>query len=522
MLSAVARWRLELGARFMTIDQLYTSTTMIQTLKTLCRLRTVNILGIALGIFWCLSPLGSQATQRVASIRTRTESSTAPFTWVDTVTSYRQWSNNASAATLNSIAAVQNAAMMASESIETTATDQWNNLKVPLLESLNISASPNWTTLANNSTQVYSSLIGIPIVNHNMLGSTSFNFTASYWYANCSNLRNTYGITPNPHALTNFTSEYSVFSANNYSLWLIAVLNRKLNDATQPSLPFILEVVGQASSAQPLLVHMDCNLTTSTVDLQASCDSTSTCSMDAVRYSPDYSQDTFFPPLGPGVHSDQNQTCLYQFLRNFASSFPASRTGTGSSIFERYLGGGLFQPSVQASFYATISNISAAEFGISLSELFNTYWLSSIAPVDVISGLQATPSSNDNSVENNLHVINSERAVYSQVQYLHCDMTWFGLLVVSSLLLFLASIAAGILRLFLRGPDVLDIVSALTMPNTVKVPGNGSFMDRDERSRLLAEKRIRLGDVSVGDGFGRTAIGDEGKVREFQEGRFYV
>jgi len=67
-------------------------------------------------------------------------------------------------------------------------------------------------------------------------------------------------------------------------------------------------------------------------------------------------------------------------------------------------------------------------------------------------------------------------------------------------------------------------VSAMTMPNTLRVPVNGSFMNRDERSRLLGKKRIRLGVASVGvdDGFGRIAVGDEDRVDGFQESRYYV
>ena len=510
----------------MTIDQLYTSTTMFQMLKTMFRLRTINLMAACLIFFWGLSPLGSQATQRVASLRIRTESSIAPLTWVDTVKSYRSVGNSSTPATLDSIAAIQNGAMM--ESVGTAASDQWNNLKVPLLESLNIPANSNWTAIASNATQVYSSLIGIPIVNQSTLGSTAFNFSASYWYANCSNLNYTYGIEQSPSSLTRYYApEYSVFSAND-SLWQLAFSNRTTNDTTtQPPLPFILEVIGQDSSAQPLLVHMDCKLTTSTVDLQASCDSTSICSMDAVRYSPDYTQNTFTPPLGPGMHSDPDQTSLHQFLHNFAASFPASplTSRSGSGLLERYISNSILNPFSTPSLYVSISNISAPDFGVNLSQLLNTYWLSSIATVDVIRGLNATVSSNSDIMgSSSPQVVHSERTVYSQVQYLHCDMNWFALLVVSSLLLFLASVAAGLVRLFLRGPDVLDIVSAMTMPNTLRVPVNGSFMNRDERSRLLGKKRIRLGVASVGvdDGFGRIAVGDEDRVDGFQESRYYV
>ena len=71
---------------------------------------------------------------------------------------------------------------------------------------------------------------------------------------------------------------------------------------------------------------------------------------------------------------------------------------------------------------------------------------------------------------------------------------------------------------------MLDIVSAMTMPNALRVPANGSFMDRGERSRLLGEKRIRLGDASIGldDGYGRVVVGDESRVNGFQESRYYV
>jgi hypothetical protein len=523
----VARWRLEIGAEVMTIDQLFASTTIFHTVKTIWRLRAINLLGLGLFLVWILSPIGSQATQRVATLRMKLDNTTAPLTWMDTGSAYR-WLGPDYVGMHAAVAATQSAAMIASQRVKDSSCDEYNNLKVPMLESLNATAGTDWASLPNNVIPTYSSLIGIPIAERSILGSTSFTFTATYWHASCSDLTYTPAMRPingTPSALTNYsTSQYASYSANN-SLWQIAVATRDTNDTIQPPLPFVLEVAGQDDQAQFTLAHMSCNLTTSDVELQASCDGddASTCSITAMRNSPQHQPNTFTPPLALGTTSDPQQVTLARYFKGFAGSFFAlASAGPSSTPFERFLATNLKIMFSKTGSYTTVTNVTELEFGDRISQLFNTYWLSSTGYSSIIHGLNETATPSYEQKTYSPQVLHGERVIHTNVQYLHCERMWFALLMISSGILFVASIAAAILRFFLEGPNVLDLVSAMTMPNALRVPTNGGYMDGAERSRLLRRKRIRLGDGASGDIWGKIVVGDERRVKAFDEERLYV
>jgi hypothetical protein len=121
-----------------------------------------------------------------------------------------------------------------------------------------------------------------------------------------------------------------------------------------------------------------------------------------------------------------------------------------------------------------------------------------------------------------LRTINSTRVVYTQVRFLSCNKTWFIFLIIASGIPVCAAIASGIVRLFLRSPDVLDLVSAMTRPNNIKVPQNGSFLDGEEISRLLGEMRIQLGDSERLSTTGRVNVGRKEDVVKLQRNRLCV
>jgi hypothetical protein len=361
LLSAIARWKLEHGTRFVTIDQLATCSTIFNTIRTVWRLEALTLLSIGLLLVWGLSPIGSQATQRVVSLKMRMESSVEPFSWLDTSSLYT-WISNDQSAVLSSIAAVQSSAMMAPQTIQESSVYQWANVKVPMLEKLRSNGTSAWTTTSNGSSTLYSSLAGVPIVNKFDLRSSSFVLNASYWYASCSSITELMGATVSPVGLTNYTrSTYSRFAGSSL-LWQIAVNQSDLTGTGDQPLPLVLEVIGQNATDGFMRAHLTCSLTTSIVEVDCSCDTSSNCRATSIRYAPNHTPDTFSIPL---VAPTARLLTISKFLANFGNSFPIAHAGTAaSSVFEQYLQDPTTNPFARVASYATLSNIPVEDYGI--------------------------------------------------------------------------------------------------------------------------------------------------------------
>jgi len=442
-----------------------------------------------------------------------------PFSWADTMSPYQVLGTDATGL-LNSIAAVQSSAMMAPEDIQKSAVDQWSNVKIPMIERLG-RGTLGWIPLYNESTTDYSALIGIPVLGKDTLGASSFILNTTYWYANCFNLSFTEG-TPGGFGalgsgvLINYTgTAFHAFVGNNY-LWQIVVDNGILNSNISGPLSFDFQIAGfkNSTSNVGLRSQMTCNLTTSSVDVKVICDNSSNCRATAISYSMSQVSNQFSIPRPKGYTSG---FAISQFFANIRNSFALFHSGTpASTAFERYLTNPSVNPFSQFYFAVSLSNTMADDYSVRLTQILNTYWLSSIVPISITSGLdpQAEPYP--------MSVVNSTRIRYVEVQYLHCNTTWLALLIIASTLLCLISFMSGVLKLFLRGPNILDPVSALTRPNVLRMPENATFLDGDERIRLMGHRRVRLGDVVGKNNSRQILIGDEKRVARLQENRPYV
>lgn len=101
---------------------------------------------------------------------------------------------------------------------------------------------------------------------------------------------------------------------------------------------------------------------------------------------------------------------------------------------------------------------------------------------------------------------------------------FFAVFASACVLLFSAAVAGIALKTLAPTPDILGYVSSLTRDNPyVDVPKGGSTVDGIERSLLLKDLQLRLGDVEPeNDRVGHIALGSSHRTKGVYVGRLYA
>lgn len=152
-----------------------------------------------------------------------------------------------------------------------------------------------------------------------------------------------------------------------------------------------------------------------------------------------------------------------------------------------------------------ITDVGDQLFSWRLTQLMNTYWLASIEPFSVISGIDVEAIE----VEYAKPVSSTPGRMYVERIVLRCHMPYFAVLLVISLGLCAVGLVTAYLDATRRGPDVLDdFVNSLRHNPYVHVDTLGpSMQDGQEISRRLRNTVVQMGDVRPDDHVGYVAIG---------------
>jgi hypothetical protein len=104
----------------------------------------------------------------------------------------------------------------------------------------------------------------------------------------------------------------------------------------------------------------------------------------------------------------------------------------------------------------------------------------------------------------------------------HCDRIWVGLIIISTLVMLCAAIITTILSFFRRASDVTDALSALSLNSGIPLMRDGSYLDATQRTRVLKDVRLKLGDACPDEPVGRIVIGQDTGVGDLKKGRLYM
>ncbi|KAF9877436.1 hypothetical protein CkaCkLH20_05136 [Colletotrichum karsti] len=183
----------------------------------------------------------------------------------------------------------------------------------------------------------------------------------------------------------------------------------------------------------------------------------------------------------------------------------------------------VFRTSERHSFQSCdIYPISDRDFSEKLTQLLNTFWIVNIAPRSGIGNFTyGGPDSIDDVVlrQNATGTRTPDRIVT------RTDIPWLIVLVVASLSMLSAGVAAAVLGALRRGPDVLDRATIFLRSNpNAELPQTSSMEDGIEQARRVKHVRVCVGDVKSQDDVGEVALGTVGNLIPLswqKDGRVY-
>lgn len=518
--------------------------------------------------FWVLDPVGGQASLRLATKDSNYTTIDAFFDYLNINTSPFQLLDNPGR--LAPIDGAFNAALMSPAAKKNGTQDLYGNLQIPLLEMLKDTqkadsngwyrvgrlASANATsksTLAldaflgldndadpsdDAASPVYAAFAGLPFQRNittrmattaseivNM--ETQFTMESSYFYADCSVEQSGNTDSPDQFATGIDTRKGVVSNGNQFSISYD--FNHTAN-STQPRELIFTSWNGHSSKANGDITTGTCQLTTTYIEANVYCATSTNCSILALRASlldhpkPALSQ---LDGIAPSWNATSNHTqaerhaipeLFFSGLIN-ATGNQTSET-EGLSPLECYF----LHPEdpyncndsqEQNPLYSVGNDI----FSQRATQLLNTYWLSNIAPFSISGSYQP----------NSTRELSTTSTVTGQLRLettvLRCHMPYLILLVAISVLLCLCGLVTAYLDATRKIPDVLDFFANQLQYNPfVQIERASSLEEGLDRSRRLKDMRVQMGDVRPEDAVGLVAIGTPGwkaPIRRVQAERRY-
>jgi hypothetical protein len=102
------------------------------------------------------------------------------------------------------------------------------------------------------------------------------------------------------------------------------------------------------------------------------------------------------------------------------------------------------------------------------------------------------------------------------------DLIWNGLLIFSSVVLLVTGCFGIIVSFLTNAPDIFDPVISQTYDNPhMRLPAGGSTLDTIDRSRLLRDVEVRVGDINCDQDVGKLVFAVAGDVQPLVIGKSY-
>ena len=221
------------------------------------------------------------------------------------------------------------------------------------------------------------------------------------------------------------------------------------------------------------------------------------CDVTSIRYS------TKANPPKAWTYLDANPAALDEFMNGFVNAI-GGRSSRNSPLTTFFTDpGSPFNVNFTAE--SILKTTTPASFSRSLSQLINTYWIASIGGSIMARGANATPSTYPDT-----RFESTDANVETEENILVCNNGWLTALLIATLVPLLAGIVSLIFDLIPSslGPTLSMNITTMIRDNPyVDIPAGGSTIDDSERSRLLKDVRVRLGDVAPAAKTGHIALG---------------
>ncbi|OAA53833.1 hypothetical protein SPI_09278 [Niveomyces insectorum RCEF 264] len=540
----IATWKVQRRASVLFLEQLMGSQTIAGTVLTHIQLSAYNVLAVLLLVLWALSPLGSQASIRVITVRpaytvtNTTITALPPFVngglLLDDGSSFG--SEGSSYITTPFIACVSAARLLATQN-----QDLWNNLRLPLLERLTGDGDGDGdgdddavVVLSDATGLAYASLAGVPTTDLPTTGNTTFTLSGSYVRLDCPVLENVAASTnysdtaTNPPAGDGDCDWATLHVPDGFQIAIAqpchAAQNLSAGGDRAAARQLVYEAAVSNEDASAGWVHLECTVATTYVDTAFACGrgGASTCQPTAVQRSadPPYSRNwTTLDAYNARVPA-QN---LLSILR---AAFPEAGIESTVSGITTYL----LDPAnaIRDTYYydtfinaSVVAAVTRADYELRLAQLLNTVLrlasdpnaggqglLGGYSPVQSLAGDQN---------------ITATTTVGQPV--IRCRRAWLGVLLAASVVMFLVGLAGALLRFATLVPDVLGSVALAMLPNQFGgLPVQSTTWSGREWASHLRGVQVRLGDVAPRAEVGLVGLAgpvDTADVGPVQKGRYY-
>ncbi|CZR58158.1 uncharacterized protein PAC_08049 [Phialocephala subalpina] len=511
-MKAIATWRIQKGSTIGFIEQLLGSNTISGALITQVQLRAFNILGLILVVLWCLSPLGSQASLRVVSVRRSFPSDVTSLKALDTFAGYELGSAEGESEALTTVRAPFTAAMMSASLLKNRNQDLWGNIRIPAIERLVVfDESTTWLDIPDPTSVEYHSLVGAPLTGLESTGTGSTTFTLSGSYLNV-----TCGVLEPQATSTNFTASnvtkpggntdctWGLGSASGVHLQIamsepcaeVNVTDLRINNGTRDARKLIWESFNIDGTENNQYTRAECELHTTYVDVNMTCVG-STCSPASVRRSPRPPRD------GNWTVFDFGNGWLDQrgFLSLWSEFFPNVVVSAGLVPMISYI----VDPYNAITSQNTTNTylVGRTVFEMGLAQMLNAQLVIGISPSDITGGFN--PARTNTTLFGD-RIMDISATTLVEQDIVHCDRNWLGVLVFTSLTLFLVAVAAAILRLTTLVPDILGTLSLGMLDNQCRNLAGNSTWSGNERAVKMRKAKVRLGDVRPDSKVGQIAL----------------
>ncbi|KAI9889592.1 MAG: hypothetical protein M1814_005195 [Vezdaea aestivalis] len=519
-LKAVATIKLEHGASIISIEYLLSSRTVFSAVVTPFTLKTINILTPTLILLWALSPLGGQAGLRVISIGSSSTTRPQNLFYLAFASEFpiRDYSDSESAGSLALVNALFNGAIVSWAKTRYLPQDQFGNIRIPIYERLpsSLNNESDWRQIKDVSEVEWTSLTGLPIRDLPMTGVSDFTINTGYMFTKCNVSGQEW---PSPLTRQNL-SQYEGWSGANY-----AITPGSLNQTLPISFTFrsldVDHFYKNDLSDNKTLTIASCDVNMRYVEVRFSCDGTA-CQPLAIRPS---KSPASHDVVGPSINSQnatlntpisglaQNRTMRNVIPIKFFAEFSNASNPTLAcdpikcppSGIEVYLNNSI-NPLSQydtSKLWRNGNDLISLRF----TQLINTYWTNTIAPFAIAGDFRlARDRDSQRRNYNTDNVIESRLTISKRI--LVCNYGWFAILLVCSVVLFLASLTTSVLSAYRYGPDVLDRFSSLLRDSEYAgIPHESSIEDAVDQAIRLRNVKVRMGDVKPESEVGYAAIG---------------
>ncbi|KAK7416466.1 hypothetical protein QQX98_005170 [Neonectria punicea] len=517
----VAHWRLHHGERIGVLDLLYGSTTVISTITTIFDYGEFGLFAPLLIVVWTLSPLGAQSALRVLSFRPGATLSFQKLSYFNMSTPFPDTFVGASYGTYCApVIALFLSSLGAPDSTKLSSLDTWGNIKVPYLEVLPDYKGPtskDWVSINQHengtNAPTYSSLIGLPMAGIPENDNTTFTIETSYLTFDCDSLtmvddylKASREISENSECTPKGNATCAMRMSWGYTA-TIPFPEGWTNDSTprcdDPN-PNARQFLYLDWSSTYNGTYATCLVQTSYVELQVECvgwDCVSTAIRPSLLETNPNPNNTYFDR-----QCERLGDVFSPFMQLLSQATKMQTTSSNSpSIIQSYL----YNPSQVFNATALYSQpglytLDKSLFSLRLTQVINTYWMATAGSNALFLGHPSSYKSLMPSIKSGaldtMFFSTSNATISTAVVKIHTDFGWLVPLIISTLLMWTASMVTMAVDLQLGIPKMLMNLTSMTRgnPNFNLPPGGGGLTD-ETRGKLIRDIRVRFGRVEGND-----------------------